>query len=53
MENITITHQQLEIAIQNAISKALNIKQPPPELPDRCTFKEALEITDFRNKKSL
>jgi len=44
MDIITITPEQFEIVIQNAIIEALNIKLNAPGLPERCTFKEALEI---------
>lgn len=40
----TITPGQFEILIQKAIRKASNIKQIAVDLPDRCAFKEALEI---------
>jgi len=45
MDFITITPEQLETMIRNAVSKALDLRVTPSELPDRCTFKEALEIT--------
>ena len=51
MNIITITSEQLEIVIRNAIIKGLNIQQNAPGLSERCTFKEALEITGL--SKSL
>jgi hypothetical protein len=51
MDIITITPEQIEIVIQIATSKALNIKQATIDLPDRGTFKEALEIAGL--SKSL
>ena len=51
MDIIAITPEQLEIVIQNAIIEALNIKLNAPGLPERCTFKEALEIAGL--SKSL
>jgi predicted DNA-binding transcriptional regulator AlpA len=45
MTIILTTPEQLEILIQRSISKVLNINLTSSELPDRCTFKEALEIT--------
>jgi predicted DNA-binding transcriptional regulator AlpA len=45
MSIIITTTEQLEFLIQKSISKALNINPTTPELPDRCTFKEALAIT--------
>ena len=45
MDFITITPEQLETMIRNAVSKALDLRTTPSELPDRCTFKKALEIT--------
>ena len=44
MDIIEITQDQLKVVIQNAISEAFNIKLSVPDLPEQCTFKEALEI---------
>lgn len=52
MDVILTTPEQLEALIQKAICKALNINPMVIELPDRCTFKEALEITGL-SKSSL
>jgi len=45
MSIIFTTSEQLELLIQKSISKALSIHSTAPELPDRCTFKEAMAIT--------
>ena len=45
MNIVLTTPEQFEILIQEAINNALYINRTALELPDRCTFKEALEIT--------
>lgn len=51
MELIVTTAEQLNSIIFNAVSRALNKKPEPQQLPDRCGFGDALEITGLSKSK--
>ncbi|WP_205504508.1 helix-turn-helix domain-containing protein [Rufibacter psychrotolerans] len=51
MEFILTTPDQLKTVITDAIFRALNEKPVPQQLPDRCTFDDAIEITGLSKSK--
>lgn len=51
MELIVTTGEKLSLIIREEINRALNLKPEPKQLPDRCTFNEALEITGLSKSK--
>lgn len=51
MEVIVTTQEQLSLIIRAEFTKLLNNKPEPQQLPDRCTFDDALEITGVSKSK--
>lgn len=52
MEVIVTTREQISQIFRAELDRILNVKpQPQQQLPDRCTFDEALEITGLSKSK--
>lgn len=48
MEIIQITPEKLKIVLQDAMQRALHIRQSVQNLPERCSFKDVLEISGLK-----
>ena len=51
MELIVTTGEELCRMIRAEVDRALNTKSQPQQIPDRCTFDDALEITGLSKSK--